>query len=333
MYSDTSVPKVVNLSATVVSEVGLPYIQIKTSIKTFKNPAKKIEVTFSSTSIYSVLAPPCQRGIFVGSLDSPYSFSRDIKESDVLAVRADGQWNLTEYLFKAPLNDKVNQNNLPYCRGEYVFGSMYIEDVAKHYTNIRSVQGVEGGWQTGFGQVSNVWREQPMSATCPKYLDYPNAEIRTICDVGVNVTTTRFTLADSDWINAASELKTKQDAETKAKAEAKAKSDAEASAKQIAEKPACDARKSELSKLSQDFVKFKKANPSKSDEVDSTVARLNSALTSNCVAEVTLMDFQREYQDLTKSSSKKITITCVKGKITKKATGINPKCPSGYKKK
>jgi hypothetical protein len=29
----------------------------------------------------------------------------------------------------------------------------------------------------------------------------------------------------------------------------------------------------------------------------------------------------------------KATITCVKGKITKKVTGLNPKCPSGFKKK
>jgi hypothetical protein len=27
------------------------------------------------------------------------------------------------------------------------------------------------------------------------------------------------------------------------------------------------------------------------------------------------------------------TITCVKGKLTKKVTAVNPKCPSGYKKK
>ena len=30
---------------------------------------------------------------------------------------------------------------------------------------------------------------------------------------------------------------------------------------------------------------------------------------------------------------KKITITCVKGKTTKKVTALNPKCPAGYKKK
>jgi hypothetical protein len=31
-------------------------------------------------------------------------------------------------------------------------------------------------------------------------------------------------------------------------------------------------------------------------------------------------------------SKKKLTISCVKGKVTKKVTGLTPKCPSGYKK-
>lgn len=34
-----------------------------------------------------------------------------------------------------------------------------------------------------------------------------------------------------------------------------------------------------------------------------------------------------------KVPAKKTTITCVKGKTTKKVTAVNPKCPSGYKKK
>ena len=33
------------------------------------------------------------------------------------------------------------------------------------------------------------------------------------------------------------------------------------------------------------------------------------------------------------SPAKKTTITCVKGKTTKKVTAVNPKCPKGYKKK
>ena len=33
------------------------------------------------------------------------------------------------------------------------------------------------------------------------------------------------------------------------------------------------------------------------------------------------------------NAMKKKTITCVKGKLTKKVTAVNPKCPKGYKKR
>ena len=35
----------------------------------------------------------------------------------------------------------------------------------------------------------------------------------------------------------------------------------------------------------------------------------------------------------TKNSGKQVTISCTKGRVTKKITGTNPKCPAGYKKK
>jgi hypothetical protein len=34
-----------------------------------------------------------------------------------------------------------------------------------------------------------------------------------------------------------------------------------------------------------------------------------------------------------KPASKAATITCIKGKTSKKVTAVNPKCPAGYKKK
>lgn len=34
-----------------------------------------------------------------------------------------------------------------------------------------------------------------------------------------------------------------------------------------------------------------------------------------------------------KAAKKRLTITCVKGKLTKKVTAVSPKCPKGYKKK
>jgi hypothetical protein len=33
------------------------------------------------------------------------------------------------------------------------------------------------------------------------------------------------------------------------------------------------------------------------------------------------------------AKNNKATITCTKGKIRKKITGVNPKCPTGYRKK
>ena len=38
-------------------------------------------------------------------------------------------------------------------------------------------------------------------------------------------------------------------------------------------------------------------------------------------------------EERTVTSSKRTTITCVKGKLTKKVTSVKPKCPAGYKKK
>jgi hypothetical protein len=32
-------------------------------------------------------------------------------------------------------------------------------------------------------------------------------------------------------------------------------------------------------------------------------------------------------------TDKKTSITCVKGKTSKKVSAVNPKCPTGYKKK
>jgi hypothetical protein len=35
----------------------------------------------------------------------------------------------------------------------------------------------------------------------------------------------------------------------------------------------------------------------------------------------------------TKTVAKKVTITCIKGKTSKKVTAVKPKCPAGYKVK
>jgi membrane protein involved in colicin uptake len=41
----------------------------------------------------------------------------------------------------------------------------------------------------------------------------------------------------------------------------------------------------------------------------------------------------RQEAEARASLTKKITINCVKGKLSKKVTAVKPKCPAGYKKK
>jgi membrane protein involved in colicin uptake len=60
------------------------------------------------------------------------------------------------------------------------------------------------------------------------------------------------------------------------------------------------------------------------------------AATDKAAAEKILSDAKAEAARIlteAKAATKKITITCMKGKLTKKVTAIKPKCPSGYKKK
>ena len=48
---------------------------------------------------------------------------------------------------------------------------------------------------------------------------------------------------------------------------------------------------------------------------------------------ISIKQSSAEVSITTGTTAKKTTITCVKGKTTKKVTGVSPKCPSGYKKK
>jgi hypothetical protein len=98
---------------------------------------------------------------------------------------------------------------------------------------------------------------------------------------------------------AAAELKAKQEAEAKAAAELKAKQDAEA-------KAAADKAAAEL-----------KAKQDAEAKAAADKAELKAKQDAEAKA----------------AATKKTTITCVKGKLTKKVTAVKPACPTGYKKK
>ncbi len=155
------------------------------------------------------------------------------------------------------------------------------------------------------------------------------------------------------------EAKAKADAEAKAKAdaEAKAKADAEAKAKAEAELEAklrLDLRgkcidfngKLDLALFninnakifypasSTVFVGIVSLAPTKLDCEFFDVSTFSSELQGK---ERILSSFEASITSAIATAkanaTKKTTINCVKGKLTKKVTAINPKCPAGYKKK
>ena len=134
----------------------------------------------------------------------------------------------------------------------------------------------------------------------------------------------------------AQEEKAKQEAEAKAAAELKAKQEAEAKA--AVEKVGCDANRAQLLSVQKSLLTAIKSYPSSAKTLNDTRLRLQAALSASCVADVTLNDFRAEVlsvvsQAKTSSATKRVTITCTKGKLLKKVTAANPKCPKGYKKK
>jgi len=109
----------------------------------------------------------------------------------------------------------------------------------------------------------------------------------------------------------AADLKTKQEAEAKAiadKAAADLKSKQETEAKIAAEKAAAE-------------LKAKKAAEAKAT---ATAAKILAAAKAKAKAKA---------KAAAAAAAKKTTITCVKGKLTKKVTAVKPVCPKGYKTK
>ena len=101
----------------------------------------------------------------------------------------------------------------------------------------------------------------------------------------------------SEEARLAAELKAKQEAEAKARAEAEAKAEADRLAAELKARQEAEAKA----------------------EADRLAAELKA---------------KQEAEAKAKSqATKKTKITCIKGKLVKKVTAVNPKCPAGYKKK
>jgi hypothetical protein len=143
------------------------------------------------------------------------------------------------------------------------------------------------------------------------------------------------------------ELKAKQEAELKAKLEAEAKAAAELKAKQEADLEKCLKINERLELLRNQIEEYKykfSGNSEFSNLLSAIPPNLNcndafriSAFGSRLISLETALGFiDSEFTAAVKratSSAKKTTITCVKGKLTKKVIAVKPVCPKGYKKK
>jgi phage-related minor tail protein len=126
---------------------------------------------------------------------------------------------------------------------------------------------------------------------------------------------------------AAAELKAKQEAEAKAAAELRAKQEAEAKA--AAEKAAA-----ELKAKQEAEAKAAAELRAKQEAEAKAAAELKAKQDAEAAAEKAAAELKAKLEAEAKAAaSKKTTISCVKGKLVKKVTGVGPKCPAGYKLK
>ena len=146
----------------------------------------------------------------------------------------------------------------------------------------------------------------------PQAMSFP--ELVPTCNTSFNVRL--LTEAEKTQAKAAAELKTKQEAEAKTAAELKAKQEAEA-------KAAAEAK-----------AKAEAEAKTKAEAEAKAAAELKAKQEAEAKAAAELKAKQEaEAKAKAEAAKKKITITCVKGNLTKKVTAVKPKCPNGYKKK
>jgi len=118
---------------------------------------------------------------------------------------------------------------------------------------------------------------------------------------------------------AAAELKAKQEAEAKAAAELKAKQEAEAKAA------------AELKAKQEAEAKAKAAAELKAKQEAEAQAAAELKAKQDSEAKAAAEAKAKQDAEAKAAAAKKTSITCVKGKLTKKVTAVKPKCPAGYK--
>ena len=201
----------------------------------------------------------------------------------------------------------------------------------------------EDSWQPPYGPVplndydTGMIRQLYGESTCPS--TFPNAAAKAAAELKAKQE------AEAAAAKAAAELKAKQEAELKAKQEAELKAKLEAEAKAIADAAAQKVIQDDFNAVTSSYqklllriydLKIKFPRVSNLLGIEEKMLRLPIILgndLSTAKYNIQSVNASLDTSEKVWEKTQKTTITCVKGKSTKKITAIKPKCPSGYKVK
>ena len=200
-----------------------------------------------------------------------------------------------------------------FCAGSVILSSVKITDVANHAVKyIGGKQGIAGGKAGEWYAYSDLWYNNPKIAPCPEV--YQNSGWRLPClngDLRSSVVTIGQTEID---------LATKLDQEQKEREE-----------KQLSE--VAQMQTQLLERIKSLVLKYPQEKP-RLMITHFQLMQIGVKLETVVANKGQFAQISRQLDSLeARASAKSSTITCIKGKLTKKVTAVMPKCPTGYKQK
>ena len=295
----------------------------------------------------SPLIEPCD-SIFYGTQAQTGGNSRSILPNEIVEKSLTNGYHTYKLRFVTNLIDKQSHNGYKFCRGDYSIGNMCIQDETGNRWKCLQDYGFNSSMtlygKVNWAQRSDLWDAMPSLYPCPSA--YPEGGsgyigLRTVCD-SVNLSGIKFTLTDTLMLKAVAD----KAAADKAAAD-KAAAEKAAADKAVADKAeaASKLQKEEFDAVQIDYQKMMKRisdlkirypNNSSIVGIEEKMRNLPIVLgkdLNTAKYNIASVNKSLDISEKVWAATQKTTISCIKGKTVKKVTGINPKCPTGYKKK
>ncbi len=365
-FTDPTLPTIVSFSQWIeIGNKGEITFKTETSLRWKKN---RPTIFAGSMGILenknSELAQPCYA---IGNVDNGFGSVRklggnsiEITPDQIFKEIIDGDFKITTYLFSQNLEEPVKSPHTPfewnYCRGIHRPFTIGIYDETGRIKTLNDERfNSEPLPGVSVSQYSYFWYNNPKFYPCPPAnpaLPEGYHTARSVCD-SINPFVSGITISDSIFIEAKA-------VREKFIAEEKAEADRSASQRVLQETflasvGTLNKYKADITKLFNDYPAYFQQNPdlkaslqraidyvvpalASQSEVDAirdliTGASKSSLASDYLLAQSGITKYLAAETVKSKTVRKATTITCIRGKLTKKVTAVNPKCPSGYKKK